>query len=46
MSVIEDHIVNHVFIFFAFSLYTRGDQKVREKVLLNLIAFIDFNENS
>ena len=26
--------------------YTRGDQKVRGKVLLNHIAFIDFNENS
>ena len=25
---------------------TRGDQKVRGKVLLNRIAFIDFNENS
>ena len=25
--------------------YTRGDQKVRRKVLLNRIAFIDFNEN-
>ena len=27
-------------------IYTRGDQKVRGKVLLNCIAFIDFNENS
>ena len=26
--------------------YTRGDQKVRGKVLLNRIAFIDCNENS
>ena len=26
--------------------YTRGDQKVRGKVLLNRIAFIDFYENS
>ena len=26
--------------------YTRGDQKVRGKVLLNRIAFIDSNENS
>ena len=25
---------------------TRGDQKVRGKVLLNRIAFIDCNENS
>ena len=25
---------------------TRGDQKVRGKVLLNRIAFIDFNRNS
>ena len=25
---------------------TRGDQKIRGKVLLNRIAFIDFNENS
>ena len=25
---------------------TRGDQKVRRKVLLNRIAFIDCNENS
>ena len=25
---------------------TRGEQKVRGKVLLNPIAFIDFNENS
>ena len=28
------------------SHYTRGDQKVRGKVLLNRIAFIDCNENS
>ena len=27
-------------------LHTRGDQKVRGKVLLNRIAFIDCNENS
>ena len=27
-------------------LYTRGDQKVRGKVLLNRIAFIDCNENA
>ena len=27
-------------------LSTRGDQKGRGKVLLNCIAFIDFNENS
>ena len=27
------------------SIYTRGDQKVRGKVLLNRIAFIDCNEN-
>ena len=27
-------------------LYTRGDQKVRGKMLLNRIAFIDCNENS
>ena len=27
-------------------LYTRGDQKVRGKVLLNRIAFNDCNENS
>ena len=26
--------------------YTRGDQKVRGKVLLNRIAFIDCNQNS
>ena len=26
--------------------YTRGDQKVRGKVLLHRIAFIDCNENS
>ena len=26
--------------------FTRGDQKVRGKVLLNRIAFIDCNENS
>ena len=26
--------------------HTRGDQKVCGKVLLNRIAFIDFNENS
>ena len=32
--------------FFRFSLYTRGDQKVRGKVLLNRTAFIDCNENS
>ena len=25
---------------------TRGDQKVRGKVLLNIIAFLDCNENS
>ena len=25
---------------------TRGDQKVRGKVLLNRIAFIDYSENS
>ena len=29
-----------------FFIYTRGDQKVRGKVLLNRIAFIDCNENS
>ena len=28
------------------SANTRGDQKVRRKVLLNRIAFIDCNENS
>ena len=28
------------------SQHTRGDQKVRGKVLLNRIAFIDCNENS
>ena len=28
------------------SLYTRGDQKVRGKVLLNRIAFIDCHKNS
>ena len=28
------------------SPYTRGDQKVRGKVLLNRIAFIDCNKNS
>ena len=27
-------------------IYTRGDQKVRGKVLLNRIAFIDCDENS
>ena len=27
-------------------LTTRGDQKVRGKVLLNRIAFIDCNENT
>ena len=27
-------------------LFTRGDQKVRGKVLLNRTAFIDCNENS
>ena len=27
-------------------IYTRGDQKVRGKVLLHRIAFIDCNENS
>ena len=27
-------------------IYTRGDQKVRGKVLLNRIALIDCNENS
>ena len=25
---------------------TRGDQKIRGKVLLNCIAFMDYNENS
>ena len=29
-----------------FEQCTRGDQKVREKLLLNRIAFTDFNENS
>ena len=29
-----------------YMLHTRGDQKVRGKVLLNRIAFIDCNENS
>ena len=33
-------------IFEGFLPYTRGDQKVRGKVLLNRIAFIDCNENS
>ena len=28
-----------------FIAYTRGDQKVRGKVLLNHIAYTDFNEN-
>ena len=28
------------------SLYTRGDQKIHGKVLLNHIAFINCNENS
>ena len=30
----------------ALVVFTRGDQKVRGKVLLNRIAFIDCNENS
>ena len=30
----------------AYIMHTRGDQKVRGKVLLNRIAFIDCNENS
>ena len=32
--------------FIRFYKHTRGDQKVRGKVLLNRIAFIDCNENS
>ena len=34
------------FIFTCPGTSTRGDQKVRGKVLLNRIAFIDCNENS
>ena len=30
----------------SYAYYTRGDQKVRGKVLLNRIGFIDCNENS
>ena len=32
--------------FGSLTVITRGDQKVRGKVLLNHIAFIDCNENS
>ena len=43
-------VIFFLFFFFLSSVlifkYTRGDQKVRGKVLLNRIAFIDCNENS
>ena len=41
---IDDNL--NIFTPYSKTIHTRGDQKVRGKVLLNRIAFIDFNENS
>ena len=41
--VTKDVISLSISVLLLFRHYTRGDQKVRGKVLLNRIAFIDFN---